>query len=392
MCKAREACKMKDKLKVDSFRSSSKAEKEEVAQISKKVKDVGIDLERSGGKYLLVDSSVMARILDETYGESVVIRDIRDSSVESDVRDLRWGILKRDLDDFTQLVSKELSGGYYIRVKENTHVNNPVQTCLYVATENLRQLVHNIIVLEPNTSLHIITGCTTGYRVTRGLHIGVSEFYLKEGSSLTYTMIHSWPTDFHTRPRTGILMEKNAKLVMNYITLNPGSTIHTSPKIYCKGDGSSCLIQNIIASSTESHIDVGADVFLEGESTGAELRSRVAAFGPSITYARGRIYGCGSGTKGHIECNGLILHPGAKIRAVPELIAETTDTTLTHEAAVGKIADEEISYIMSRGFSRSDAVSLIVRGFMDVSSFNLPKITERKVENLIKRIVESSFI
>jgi hypothetical protein len=123
---------------------------------------------------------------------------------------------------------------------------------------------------------------------------------------------------------------------------------------------------------------------LTGKGTKGEVISRAIAMNSSEISARGLLVGEHPKSKAHLECNGLLLSDKARIHAIPELIGKSQGTELSHEAAIGKISEEEVEYLMARGFSREEATSLIVRGFMDVGILGLPKILEDEMKRLVE--------
>ncbi|MHA1605489.1 MAG: SufB/SufD family protein, partial [Candidatus Freyarchaeota archaeon] len=133
----------------------------------------------------------------------------------------------------------------------------------------------------------------------------------------------------------------------------------------------------------ESYIDLGAKVILDGDETRADVSSRAIATDRSVVYARGVLVGNTPGSRAHLECNGLLLSDNASIHAIPELVGNVSGTELSHEAAVGKIAEEQVQYLMARGFSEQEATSLIIRGFMDIRVFGLPEFLEKEIQRAI---------
>jgi len=129
---------------------------------------------------------------------------------------------------------------------------------------------------------------------------------------------------------------------------------------------------------------MGARVLLEGKGARGEILSRIVSE-KSRVIARGYIEGANVGTKGHMECNGILLDDAASIYAIPELKGAHPDTGLSHEAAVGKIAGEQLNYLMSRGIDEDTAKSLIVRGFLDVKIEGLPPTLQKSIDKMIKK-------
>ena len=155
------------------------------------------------------------------------------------------------------------------------------------------------------------------------------------------------------------------------------------PTAYCRGEDSRVSFNSILYGVGESKIDVGAKVVLQGEGSRGEVVSRAVATDKAQIYVRGFLLGEREESRAHLECRGLLLSDEAMIHAIPELLAKVKGAELSHEAAVGKIAEDQILYLMARGFSREEAESLIVRGFMDVSILGLPERLSRDIKRMI---------
>jgi len=293
-----------------------------------------------------------------------------------------WKLVDKSKDKYTKEVSRFSQEGYFIRAKKGAKVKVPIQACLYIRKNKLRQRVHNIIIAEENSSLNVVTGCAISPKASFGLHIGVSEFFIKKNASLSFTMIHNWDENTIVRPRTVSEIEKNGKFVSNYISLKKIKDLEMYPIAHLKGEGAACYLNSILFAPKNSLLDVGAGVFLKAKNTKAEVISRAMSSGGKII-ARGKIVGEVSNTKAHLECQGLILKRGGKIYAIPELESKEMGADLSHEAAVGKIAQEEIEYLMARGISKNNAISMIVRGFLNLKINGLPK----EIDNEIKEIL-----
>ncbi|RLF12714.1 MAG: SufD family Fe-S cluster assembly protein [Thermoprotei archaeon] len=296
--------------------------------------------------------------------------------------DYYWRAVEVDTDKFTALAELKKAEGYFIRAKRGAKIPFPVQACLYLKTPKIAQNVHNIIIVEEGAELHVITGCTTP-RAAEGLHVGVSEFYVKRGGTLTFTMIHGWTEGIDVRPRTGVILEDEASFVNIYVNLNPVKTYQAMPKVYLNGREAKANLTSIVAASSQSYFDVGGAAYLRGEGSRAEVISRSIAKDQATVVARGVVVGEVNGVKGHLECRGMMLSPTASILAIPQLEAKARDVDLSHEAAVGKIAEEEIYYLMSRGFDEDEATSIIIRGFMDVDVKGLPPLLEAQIKKAL---------
>jgi uncharacterized protein len=298
------------------------------------------------------------------------------------VNDLLWGLVAVDADKYTAAAEMELDNGYFIRAARGAHIPQPVESCLYLRTDRFAQHVHNLVVVEEGASLHIITGCAAHPGVRSGLHIGVSEFYVKEGGHLTFTMIHNWGEDVHVRPRTAVRVEAGGTYVSNYLLLRPVKTVQMYPTVTLNGEGAVARLQSIVIAHPGSELDIGGRVILKAPHTRAEIIARTITTG-GYSMARGHLVGLAPHIKAHLECRGLILGNGV-VYAIPELEGRVADVDMSHEAAVGKIAAEEVEYLMARGLDEDEAVSTIVRGFLNVKIEGLPSALEAEMELAIQ--------
>jgi Fe-S cluster assembly scaffold protein SufB len=155
------------------------------------------------------------------------------------------------------------------------------------------------------------------------------------------------------------------------------------PVGYCAGEESRVSFNSILYGHRNSQLDIGSKAVLTGRGSKAEMVSRAIAREGSKMIIRGMIEGDNSDCKGHLECRGLLLDDESFMQSIPELIAKKKGVEITHEAAVGKISEKEISYLMTRRLSRDQAVSLIIRGFMDVSILGLPDALNKEIRTIV---------
>ena len=297
--------------------------------------------------------------------------------------DYWWQAVAVDTDKYTASVELNQYNGYFIRTLPGFKTIYPVQACLYLAKARLAQNVHNIIIAEENSELHIITGCTTASNEEAGLHLGVSEFYIKKGARVTFTMIHNWNPEVAVRPRSAAIVEENGLFLSNYVLMKPVRSLQMYPAARCVGENAVVRFNSILVAAQGSSLDVGSRVLLNAQGAKTEIVSRAITTGGSIM-ARGYIEGNARDVKGHLECRGLILSGNGMIHAIPELRGTLTGIDLSHEAAVGKIAEEEVEYLMARGLARSEATATIVRGFLRVDIEGLPPLLGAELQRAVE--------
>lgn len=299
------------------------------------------------------------------------------------LKDYCWKIVDREKDSFTDLAAKRSGGGYFIRSHKGMKADYPVQACMYMETDALAQDVHNIIIAEEGSELNIISGCASGPHVRSGLHVGVSEIYVKKGATLSFTMVHDWAEEMSVRPRTAVIVEEGGRYISNYICLKPARDLQMYPTVYLNGDRSVATFNTVLMAGEGSKMDTGSRVYLRGRGSRAEIVSRTVSTGGEV-YARGHLIGEAAGAKAHLECNGLLLSDKGKIHAIPELEARHKDLEMSHEAAVGKINQEETEYLMARGLTEAEAQSLIIKGFLSLDILGLPEALRKDVDRMVE--------
>ncbi|MBF0377101.1 MAG: SufD family Fe-S cluster assembly protein [Desulfamplus sp.] len=343
---------------------------------------VGIDTDNSlrAATFIQKDSSI---IHCSKSIEGVEIKGISQALEQYEwLNDYLWKLIPHEKDEITKALSiKPDQGGYFIGIKKGVKALKPLQTCLHIAKEKFSQKVHNIVIAEEDSEIHIIAGCSTSDHLKSGLHIGVSEFYVKKGATLKYTMIHDWGEDVYVRPKTAVHIDEGGVFISNYISLKPVGSIVSNPVITLEKNATA-RINSIMVASKGTYMDMGSIVNLNGSGARAEIISRAIVAGGTII-SRGHLIGKESGVKGHLECKGLILKDGL-LHAIPELSGYTSGVEMSHEAAVGKIDKREIEYLMARGLNEEEAVSTIVRGFLNVEIDGLPKELAERIDEAVK--------
>ena len=352
-------------------------------EYKKSLLDVGYDPagEERSGSFLQLDHSILC---SDTVQKGIEVMGSDEATRKYPwLSDYWWRAIHADADIYTKAVADKQTGGYFIRAAPGVKSIFPLQAGLFIGKERLSQNVHNIVIVEEGAELHIITGCSTAKNVHSAMHLGVSEFYVKKGATLTYTMIHNWAPEVVVRPRSGIIVEEDGTYINNYILMKPVKDVQMYPVTYC-GRNARTMTQTIVHASKDSKVDIGSKVVLEGENSRAELISRSIATDHADVTARGEIVGSAAGVKGHLECIGLMLSDTARMHSVPELEATVEDAELSQEAAVGRISEEEIAYLTARGLSEDEAAGAIVRGFLNVDIKGLPPALGAEVRRMIR--------
>lgn len=307
------------------------------------------------------------------------------------LKDYFWNLVDRDKDEYTKFVAdreeKEDIRGFVIIARKGSKNIFPLQSCLFMQKAEV-QTVHNIIIAEEDAELHLITGCTSSIGREKGTHYGITEIYVGKRALISNTMIHTWGENINVYPRSATRVEEEGAFLSNYISLKPVGKVQMYPVAELSGKNAVARFNSVVLAPEGSHLDLGQRALLNGEGSSAELVSRMITSGGTVI-ARSHIVGKAENSKGHIECKGLILEDGV-IHSIPEVEGRLKNTELTHEAAVGKIARDEIEYLMARGLDEEEATSTIIRGFLDVRIKGLPDSLQKEIDAAIDA-AESGF-
>ena len=349
----------------------------------------GINLqeEQRAGSYMQIDESVVYESLNKTYEGQLEVMSTTSALDKYDwLEDYFWKSVSVDQDKYTAQAALNMTHGYFMRVFPHQKPQYPVQSCLLVAENYISQNVHNIIIVEEGAELQVITGCTLAKNDAEGIHLGISEFYVKKGGKLFFTMIHNWADNFHVRPRTWAVVEEDGAFISNYVLLKPVKSIQAFPVAHLKGDRASAKFNTVVYGLKDSNIDLGSRIILEGKETRGESIARTIAADESIIYSRGDLI---AKTKdyclAHLDCRGILFSDKGKIYAIPQLVSEgALKAELSHEASIGPIAEEQVEYLMSRGISREDAVSVITSGFLNLDIPYIPEFLDQNIKDVIK--------
>ncbi|MEM3404317.1 MAG: SufD family Fe-S cluster assembly protein [Nitrososphaeria archaeon] len=349
--------------------------------LTSKMQNIGIDTkeESKAGSYVQLDHDIVYK---KRFYPNVELLTLEEALNDEDfVENYYWRLIDVGQDKFTAAAQLYGHGGYVIKTEEEQKLDVPIQACLLIKSPEAFQAPHNVIVAEAGSTLHVVTGCAV-MPESVGLHAGITEFYVKRNATVTFTMIHDWNKVSDVRPRTTAVVEEGGVFINNYINLSPSGlrSLQAYPTVVLKGDNSRAFMSSIVIGSASSYIDLGSAITIMGKGSKAEIVSRSISKDQAQIVARARITAQAPNSKGHIECRGLMLSDGSRIWAVPELDSTIKDVELTHEAAVGRLAEDEIFYLLSRGMSRDEAVSTLVRGFLEVKVPGLPRMLEEQIK------------
>ena len=359
--------------KIENLQEEDKTALSEVA--------VFVEDKKRSGTFVLKDSSPICGL---THQEGIELMPIAAALKKYKWLEEKyfWKLISKEKSEITRVCASEKTPlGYFIRVEKGKKVTLPTQAALYMAKSNEKQIIHNIVILEEDSELELITGCVTKQGIHKGEHIAVSETYIGRNAKFTNTMVHSWGSEVEVKPHSVTVVEEGGSFVSNYVSLRPAGKIVSNPVTYLNGQGSSAKYFSIILGSESSEIDLGGDVYLNAKGTSAEIAHRAVCTGGKIIQ-RGMLIGKEE-CHAHVDCSGMLITPGEEgfIESIPGVKAYHEDARMSHEASIGKIAPSEVQYLMTHGMKEKEAISMIIRGFLDSDIKGLgPELDKRIAE------------
>lgn len=282
-------------------------------------------------------------------------------------------LIKPTYHKFAALHYAVWSGGSFVYVPKGVHCALPLQSYFRLNAPGAGQFEHTLIIVEEGASCHFIEGCSAPRYNVANLHAGAVELFVKKGASLRYSTIENWSKNMYNLNTKRALVEEGGHMV--WVSGSFGS--HTSclyPDTILKGDRSSCEFTGITFAGGGQFLDTGSKVECLGKNTSINVNSKSISKDGGTAIYRGVVYigPEAKGTKGAISCESLMLDNQSRSDTIPDIIVENDDIDLGHEAKIGRIPDEDIYYLMSRGLSEEDAKAMLIRGFAEPVSKALP--------------------
>lgn len=295
-------------------------------------------------------------------------------------------IVNKNENKFAALNSAVFSGGSFIYVPPNTTLERPLQSYFRINSKNMGQFERTLIVVDDNSSLHYVEGCTAPTYSESSLHAAVVEIYVGKNSKCRYSTIQNWATNVYNLVTKRAMVDDNG--IMEWIDGNIGSKVTMKyPCCVLKGDNSSGTCITISVAKSEQNQDSGARMIHLGRNTRSNIVSKsIAQNGGNATY-RGKvdIKTSAENSEAMVQCDTLILDGISKSDTIPVNTCSNLSSNIEHEATVSKISDEVLFYLMSRGISKDRATELIVLGFLDKFREELPMEYAVELNQLIKR-------
>jgi Fe-S cluster assembly protein SufB len=292
---------------------------------------------------------------------------------------------------FSALNSAVWSGGSFIYVPPGVKVETPLQAYFRINSENMGQFERTLIIVDEGASVHYVEGCTAPVYTTNSLHSAVVEIIIKKDAYCRYTTIQNWANNVYNLVTKRAVCDENA--TMEWIDGNIGSKLTMKyPAVILKGEGSRGMTLSIAIAGKGQHQDAGAKMIHLAPNTSSTIVSKsISKQGGKVTY-RGivRFGPKASGARSNIECDTLIMDNQSTSDTIPYNEILNDNVSLEHEAKVSKVSEEQLFYLMSRGISEQEATEMIVMGFIEPFTKELPMEYAVEMNRLIKFEMEGS--
>jgi Fe-S cluster assembly protein SufB len=292
---------------------------------------------------------------------------------------------------FAALNSAVWSGGSFIYVPPGVHIDMPLQAYFRINAENIGQFERTLIIVDEGAEVHYIEGCTAPVYSSESLHSAVVELVAHKDAKLRYTTIQNWSSDVYNLVTKRAYAYEGA--TVEWIDGNIGSKLTMKyPGVYLLGERAYGETLSIAFAGKGQHQDTGAKMVHLAPNTTSKVTSKSVSRADGRSTYRGMLHVAkgATGVKSTVRCDALLMDDTSKTDTYPYMVIDQEDATITHEATVGKIGDDQIFYLMSRGFSEEDALSLIVNGFMEPFTKELPMEYAVELNRLIKLEMDDS--
>ncbi|MGX7077558.1 Fe-S cluster assembly protein SufB [Globicatella sanguinis] len=283
------------------------------------------------------------------------------------------------------------SGGTFIYVPKGVKCDIPLQTYFRINNEGTGQFERTLIIVDEGASIHYVEGCTAPTYSTASLHGAVVEIIVKKDAYCRYTTIQNWSHNVYNLVTKRSVAHEGA--TMEWVDGNLGAQVTMKyPSVYLQGPGSRGTVMSIAFAGANQIQDAGAKIYHNAPNTSSSIVSKsIAKDGGSVNY-RGQVYfGKNSqGSMSHIECDTIIMDEKSKSDTIPFNEIHNGQVALEHEAKVSRISEEQLFYLMSRGLSEAAATEMIVMGFVEPFTKELPMEYAVELNRLISYEMEGS--
>ncbi len=294
-------------------------------------------------------------------------------------------LVKYNENKYTALNSALWSGGSFIYIPPFTKLDRPLQSYFRIDTENLGQFERTIIIVDHDSELHYIEGCTAKNYSTTSLHAGVVEIYVGKNSKCKYSTIQNWSKDVYNLVTKRAIVEENG--YMEWVDGNLGSAVTMKyPSCILKGDNARGNSISIAYAKSNQYLDAGAKMIHLGKNTHSSILSKSISEDGGVSNYRGtvKIAKSAIGSLASVKCDTILLDDKSKSNTYPKNEVFNNSSVIEHEATISKISEEKLFYLMSKGLSEQAAKDLFVLGFISDFKKSLPMEYAVELNRLLK--------
>ena len=283
------------------------------------------------------------------------------------------------------------SGGSFVYVPAGVTVEYPLQSYFRLNASGAGQFEHTLIIVEPGANLHFIEGCSAPKYYEANLHAGAVELFVKDGARLRYSTIENWSKNMYNLNTKRATIGKDA--TMEWVSGSFGSHVsYLYPTTILAGDRSHCEFTGITFAGATQDLDTGCKVILNGRDTTASVETKsISKDGGINTFRSSVVVGRhAEHARATVSCQSLMLDDISRSDTIPAMDVRCSSASVGHEATIGRISDDTILYLMSRGCSEKEARTMVVNGFANPVSKELPLEYAVEMNNLIKLEMEGA--
>ena len=292
---------------------------------------------------------------------------------------------------FAALHGAVWSGGSFVYVPKGVQLSIPLQSYFRLNAKGAGQFEHTLIIVDEGASLHFIEGCSAPKYNVANLHAGCVELFVKKGAKLRYSTIENWSKNMYNLNTKRALVEEGGTI--EWVSGSFGSHVgYLYPMSILKGDNSKMEFTGVTFAGAGQNLDTGAKVVHIGKNTSSFMNTRSISKSGGISTFRSSVVVEKSAkkAKSSVSCQSLMLDSESRSDTIPAMDIRTKDAAVGHEAKIGSISGDAIFYLMSRGMTEEDARALIVSGFADNVSKELPLEYAVEMNNLIRLEMKGS--
>ena len=286
---------------------------------------------------------------------------------------------------FAALHGAVWSGGSFVYVPKGVNVEIPLQSYFRLNAKGAGQFEHTLIIVDEGAQLHFIEGCSAPKYNVANLHAGCVELFVGKNAKLRYSTIENWSKNMYNLNTKRAKVEENG--IMEWVSGSFGSHVsYLYPMTILKGDNARSQFTGVTFAGKGQNLDTGAKMVHIGKDTSSFINTRSISKGGGISTYRSAvvIQNQAKNAKSAVSCQSLMLDDDSRSDTVPAIDVRTNKADVGHEAKIGRISDDAVFYLMSRGISEEEAKSLIVSGFADSVSKELPLEYAVEMNNLIR--------